>query len=74
MKAEIQSQLETINDQIAFPEIWQLTTEDLEPIRRRKTFLEMVLEADIREVNEKAVNFVYRGQDGKRFNYGVSRS
>jgi hypothetical protein len=59
MKAEIQSQLETINDQIAFPEIWELTAEDLEPIRRRKTFLEMVLEADIREVNEKAVNFVY---------------
>jgi hypothetical protein len=64
MKADIQSQLETIDNQIAFPEFWDMVTEDLVPVRRRKKALETVLKAPVHEVDEQTIKYVYGESDG----------
>lgn len=56
MKADIQSQIANINQVLVYDDIMDCERDHLE---RRKTFLKHVLEADYREIDSQAREFVY---------------
>lgn len=60
MKADIQSQIELINEQIAFPEFFDFDLENVDQMIRRKTFLEHALNSKCSEINQSVINFVYQ--------------
>lgn len=60
MKADIQSQIEILEEQTTFPEFFDLVSDDLWPIRSRRAFLIHVLNSPIDQIDQKAIDFVYQ--------------
>ena len=59
MKADIESQIELISEQIAFPEIFKFNTEEVNQLRTRKRFLSQILITPFHKIDQKVLNFVH---------------
>jgi len=59
MLADIQSQIELIDDQSLLPECYDLTSEDVEKLQIRKASLECVMGLDVSEIDQDTIELIY---------------
>ena len=59
IKAEAKKQIRTIKSMIMFPEMYESNTDNINEMKRRRTFLNFVVSAPDCEFSQKAFNFVF---------------